>query len=63
VSSADFTIDHPTPPVLLLIQDQHIRIVHAGTGQLLRELNLDPTKDYQPTGQPRRRKRNNPNPQ
>jgi hypothetical protein len=24
--------------------------VHAATGELLRELTLDPTRDYQPTG-------------
>ncbi|WP_068186977.1 IS481 family transposase [Mycobacterium sp. UM_CSW] len=39
--------------VLVLIQDLHIRIIHAATGQLLRELTLDPTKDYQPTGAPK----------
>ncbi|MGW1346596.1 IS481 family transposase [Kribbella sp. NPDC002412] len=39
-------------PVLLLIQDLHIRVVDAATGELLRELVLDPTKDYQPRGLP-----------
>jgi hypothetical protein len=38
--------------VLLLIQDLHIRVINAATGELLRELTLDPTRDYQPTGQP-----------
>jgi hypothetical protein len=36
----------------LLIQDLHIRVIHAPTGQLLRDLVLDPTRDYQPTGRP-----------
>ena len=34
--------------VILLVQNLEIRIVHAATGELLRELTLDPTKDYQP---------------
>jgi len=38
--------------VLLLVQDLHIRVIHAATGELLRELILDPRKDYQPTGRP-----------
>jgi len=38
--------------VLLLVQDLHIRVIDAATGELLRELTLDPTRDYQPTGRP-----------
>ena len=34
--------------MLILVQDLHVRIIHAATGDLLRELTLDPTKDYQP---------------
>jgi Integrase core domain len=41
---------HARTHVLLLIQDLDIRIVNAATGELLRELVLDPTRDYQPTG-------------
>jgi len=54
--------------VLLLVQDLHIRIINAATGELLRELILDPTRNYQPTGRPpgpppgTPRKRNNPGP-
>jgi hypothetical protein len=40
--------------VLLLVQDLHIRIINAATGELLRELTLDPARDYQTTGQPSR---------
>ena len=36
----------------MLIQDHHIRVIHAATGEFLHELVLDPTKDYQPTGRP-----------
>ena len=43
---------HARTHVLLLIQDLQIRVVDAATGELLRELILDPTKDYQPTGRP-----------
>jgi hypothetical protein len=38
--------------VLLLVQDLHIRVVHAATGELLRDLILDPRRDYQRTGRP-----------
>ena len=40
-------------PVLLLVQDLHVRVVHAATGELLRELTIDPRRDYQPTGNSR----------
>ena len=39
-------------PILLLIDDLHIRVTHRHTGQLIRELILDPTRDYQPRGLP-----------
>ena len=38
--------------VLLLVEDLNIRVIHAATGELLRELTLDPNRDYQPTGRP-----------
>jgi transposase InsO family protein len=41
---------HARTHVILLIHDLHIRVVDAATGELLRELVLDPTRDYQPTG-------------
>jgi hypothetical protein len=43
---------HARTPVLMLIQDLHVRVVNAATGELLRELTIDPTRDYQPTGRP-----------
>jgi len=39
---------HARTHVILLIQDLHIRIVNAATGELLRELTLNPAIDYQP---------------
>jgi transposase InsO family protein len=39
-------------PVTVLIADLHVRVVHARTGELIRELTLDPNRDYQPTGRP-----------
>jgi hypothetical protein len=41
---------HARTHVILLIQDLHVRVVAATTGELLRELTIDPTRDYQPTG-------------
>jgi transposase InsO family protein len=43
---------HARTPITLLVADLDIRIIHAATGELLRHLTLDPTRDYQPTGQP-----------
>jgi transposase InsO family protein len=39
---------HNRTHVVLLVQDLHVRVVHAITGELLRELEIDPAKDYQP---------------
>ena len=44
---------HAGTAVLLLVQDLHIRILNAATGEQLRELTLDPTRNYQPTGAPK----------
>lgn len=44
--------DHTGTDVLLLVQDLHVRVINAATGQLLRELIIDPRRDYQPTGRP-----------
>ena len=38
--------------VILLVHDLHVRIIDAATGELLRELIIDPRRDYQPTGRP-----------
>lgn len=56
---------HARTHVVLLIQDLDIRVINAATGELLRELTLDPSRDYQPTGRPPgpTPKRQQPNPQ
>jgi transposase InsO family protein len=41
---------HAGTRVLLLVQDLRIRVINAATGELIRELTLDPDRDYQPTG-------------
>ncbi|GAA1021431.1 hypothetical protein Aple_073840 [Acrocarpospora pleiomorpha] len=39
---------HARTHVILLVADLHVRVVAATTGELLRELTIDPTRDYQP---------------
>ena len=51
---------HARTRVLLLVQDLHIRVIAAATGELLRDLTLDPARNYQPTGKPRRPKKKTP---
>jgi transposase InsO family protein len=46
---------HARTHVLLLIQDLHIRVIAEATGELLRDLTLDPTRDYQPQATKRTR--------
>jgi hypothetical protein len=42
----------------------HVRVADTTTGELLRELTIDPTRDYQPTGAPKgpTRTKNKPEP-
>jgi transposase InsO family protein len=51
---------HAGTAVLVLVQDLHIRVINAATGEQLRELTLDPTRDYQPTGAPKGPTRRHP---
>jgi transposase InsO family protein len=39
---------HTRTHVILLVHDLHVRVINAITGELLRELTIDPSKDYQP---------------
>ena len=39
---------HKGTHVILLVQDLDVRVINAITGELLRELTIDPSKDYQP---------------
>jgi len=43
---------HAGTHILLLVQDLDIRIINAATGELLRQLTLEPDRIYQPTGRP-----------
>jgi hypothetical protein len=45
---------HAGTHIILLVQDLHIRIIDAATGELLRDLTLDPSRNYQPAGTPRK---------
>lgn len=54
---------HTKAPIVMLIIDLDIRIIHAATGGILRQLTLNPTNTYQPTGTPRNTpKRQTPEP-
>ena len=44
---------HAGTCVILLVQDLHIRVINTITGELLRDLILNPNIDYQPTGRPK----------
>lgn len=43
---------HAGTRVLVLVRDRHIRVLVADDGELLRELQLDPSRDYQPQARP-----------
>jgi transposase InsO family protein len=43
---------HARTRVLMLVHDLEVRVINAATGELLRELTLDPSRNYQPTGRP-----------
>jgi hypothetical protein len=43
---------HRGTRVVVLVHGLDVRVVDQRTGELLRALSVDPTKDYQPTGQP-----------
>ena len=53
---------HAGTRVLMLIQDLNVRIINAATAELIRELTLDPTRDYQPRGVPPGPKKKKPEP-
>ncbi|WP_223166894.1 integrase core domain-containing protein [Nonomuraea sp. SYSU D8015] len=51
---------HARTHVILLVDDLHVRVVNAVIGELLRELIIDPTRDYQPQANPTTPKPPNP---
>ena len=42
--------EHAGTPVRLLVHDLHITVIATNTGEILRDLVLDPNRDYQPRG-------------
>ena len=52
--------DHAGTPVRLLVHDRHVIVVDNATGEILRELTLDPDRDYQPRGLPPGPKKGSP---
>lgn len=43
---------HAGTDIVMVINDLDIRVIATATGELLRHLTLDPTRNYQPTGRP-----------
>lgn len=41
---------HKGKPIKLLVAGRDIRVLDAKTGELIRSLILDPSRDYQPIG-------------
>jgi len=44
--------EHRCIRVLVLVHNLEVRVANATTGELIRKLTIDPTKDYQPLGRP-----------
>jgi transposase InsO family protein len=44
--------EHRGTRVIVLVHDLDVRVAHTTTGELIRKLTIDPTKDYQPLGRP-----------
>ena len=42
---------HARTHAIVLIQDHDLHVINATTGEVLRELPIDPTRDYQPQKQ------------
>ena len=42
--------EHNGHVVRVLVHDLHVTVIHADTGEIIRDLTLDPDRDYQPLG-------------
>ncbi|MCV7078722.1 integrase core domain-containing protein [Mycobacterium szulgai] len=51
---------HARTHVLMLVHDLDVRIINAATGEMIRELTIDPTRNYQPRGLPSGRPKKKP---
>ena len=49
--------EHARTRVLILVNGLDMRIINRETGELIRELTIDPARNYQPTGKPRGRRK------
>ena len=49
--------EHARTRVLILVNGPRMRIINRDTGELLRELTINPDRNYQPTGKPRGRRK------
>src|ERR1700761_3142443 len=52
--------EHARTRVLILVNGLDMRIINRDTGELIRELTIDPARNYQPTGKPRGRRKTPP---
>ena len=52
--------EHARTRVLILVNGPRMRIINRDTGELIRELTIDPARNYQPTGKPRGRRKTPP---
>lgn len=43
---------HAGTDILLLVHDLNVRVINAATGEILRDLTIDPRRDYHGTGRP-----------
>jgi len=43
---------HARTDIILLIQDLHVTVINAATGEILRDLIIDPRRNYQPQNRP-----------
>ena len=39
-------------PVILLIHGDNVRVIHAATGEIIRDLTINPERRYHGTGKP-----------
>lgn len=44
--------EHRGARVVVLVHDLDVRVIDQATGELIRKLTVDPTRDYQPLGRP-----------
>jgi transposase InsO family protein len=49
--------EHARTRVLILVNGLDMRVINRETGELIRELTIDPARGYQPTGKPRGRRK------